>query len=99
MFPALRECFNDPEVQIRTAAARALGNIRSTTAKNIILQRMTNAAFVKTEFSEKKEFYEALSRWQDNDVVEFLVKTLRRKHFLRGHLMMKTGPAPHTALD
>ena len=25
VFPALRECFNDPEVQIRTAAARGSG--------------------------------------------------------------------------
>ncbi|MFZ3123165.1 MAG: HEAT repeat domain-containing protein [Thermodesulfovibrionales bacterium] len=83
VFPALRECFNDPEVQIRTAAARALGNIRSTTAKSIILQRMTDAAFVKTEFSEKKEFYEALSRWKDNDVVEFLLKTFKKKSFFK----------------
>jgi len=83
VFPALRECFNDPEVQIRTAAARALGNIRSTTAKSIILQRMTDAAFVKTEFSEKKEFYEVLSKWKDNDVVEFLMKTLRKKAFFK----------------
>jgi len=83
VFPALRECFNDPEVQIRTAAARALGNIRSTTAKSIILQRMTNAAFVKTEFSEKKEFYEVLSHWEGNDVVEFLMKTLKKKTFFK----------------
>ena len=83
VFPALRECFNDPEVQIRTAAARALGNIRSTTAKSIILQRMTDAAFVKTEFSEKKEFYEVLSHWEGNDVVEFLMKTLKKKTFFK----------------
>ncbi|MEK7741364.1 MAG: HEAT repeat domain-containing protein, partial [Nitrospirota bacterium] len=83
VFPALRECFNDPEVQIRTAAARALGNIRSTTAKSIILQRMTDAAFVKTEFSEKKEFYEVLSRWKDDDVVEFLMKTFKKKSFFK----------------
>lgn len=81
VFPALRECFNDPEVQIRTAAARALGNIRSTTAKSIILQRMTGAAFVKADFSEKKEFYEALSRWKDNDAVEFLMKSFKKKAF------------------
>ncbi|MBI3378272.1 MAG: HEAT repeat domain-containing protein [Nitrospirae bacterium] len=83
VFPALRECFNDPEVQIRTAAARALGNIRSTTAKNIILQRMTAATFVKTEFSERKEFYEVLSHWKDNDIVEFLMKTFKKKAFFK----------------
>ena len=86
VFPALRECFNDPEAQIRTAAARALGNIRSTTAKSIILQRMTNADFTKTEFSEKKEFYEVLSKWKDNDVVEFLMKTFKKKTFFKSAL-------------
>lgn len=83
VFPALRGCFNDPEVQIRTAAARALGNIGSTAAKNIILQRMTSATFVKMDFSEKKEFYEVLSIWKDNDVVEFLMKTLKKKSFFK----------------
>jgi hypothetical protein len=83
VFPVLRGCFNDPEVRIRTAAARALGNIRSTAAKNIILQRMTSATFVKTDFSEKKEFYEVLSTWKDNDVVEFLIKTLKKKSLFK----------------
>jgi len=79
----LKECFGDPEVQIRAAAARALGSIHSIAAKNIILQRMTDAAFAKTEFSEKKEFYEVLSHWKDSDVADFLIKTLKSTSFFK----------------
>lgn len=77
----LKECLDDPEVQIRTSTARALGNIRSAAAKSIILQRMADKNFNKNDFNEKKEFYEVLSRWKDNDVIEFLMKTLKKKAF------------------
>jgi len=83
VFPVLRECLNDPELQIRTAAARALGNIHSTTAKSLILQKMTSATFAKTEFAEKKEFYEVLSRWKDGDVMEFLTRAFKKKTFFK----------------
>ncbi|MEK7333665.1 MAG: HEAT repeat domain-containing protein [Nitrospirota bacterium] len=77
----LKECLDDPEVQIRTSTARALGNIRSAAAKSIILQRMADKNFNKNDFNEKKEFYEVLSRWKDNDVIEFLMKILKKKAF------------------
>ncbi len=79
----LKECLDDPEVQIRTSAARALGNIGSAAAKSIILQRVSDASFMRNDFSEKKEFYEVLSRWKDSDVVEFLMKTLKKMSFFR----------------
>lgn len=77
----LKECLDDPEVQIRTSTARALGSIRSAAAKSIILQRMADKNFNKNDFNEKKEFHEVLSRWKDNDVIEFLMKTLKKKAF------------------
>ena len=77
----LKECLDDPEVQIRTSTARALGNIRSAAAKSIILQRMADKNFNKNDFNEKKEFHEVLSRWKDNDVIEFLMKILKKKAF------------------
>ncbi|MBI5206090.1 MAG: HEAT repeat domain-containing protein [Nitrospirae bacterium] len=77
----LKECLDDPEVQIRTSTARALGSIRSAAAKSIILQRIADKNFNKNDFNEKKEFYEVLSHWKDNDVIEFLMKTLKKKAF------------------
>jgi HEAT repeat protein len=79
----LRDCLDDPDNQIRTAAARALGNMKSVAAKNIILQKVSNKEFMKNDFNEKKEFYEVLSHWKDNDVVEFLLRTLRKKAFFK----------------
>lgn len=79
----LKECLDDPDAQIRTSAARALGNIRSQAAKSIILHKVSNKNFMKNDFNEKKEFYEILSHWKDNDVVEFLLKTLKKKSFFR----------------
>lgn len=79
----LKECLDDPDSQIRTSAARAVGNIRSAAAKSIILQKVSDQNFMKNDFNEKKEFYEVLSRWKDNDVVEFLTKTLKKKSFFK----------------
>jgi len=79
----LKECLDDPDGQIRTAAARALGNIRSAAAKSIILQRVSGKDFMKNDFNEKKEFYEILSHWKDNDIVEFLMKTLKTRSFFK----------------
>jgi len=81
--PTLRDCLNDPEAQIRTSAARALGNIHSISSKSAILKKITDADFMKNDFNEKKEFYEVLSHWKDNDIVELLIKTLKKKSFFR----------------
>jgi len=58
-----------------------VGSIRSAAAKSIILQRMADKNFNKNDFNEKKEFYEVLSHWKDNDVIEFLMNTLKKKAF------------------
>ncbi|TAL27455.1 MAG: hypothetical protein EPN94_01440 [Nitrospirae bacterium] len=79
----LKECLDDPEAQIRTSTARALGSIHSAAAKSIILQRVADANFMKSDFNEKKEFYEVLSHWPDSDVIEFLMKSLKKKSFFR----------------
>ncbi len=79
----LKECLDDPDVQIRTAAARSIGSVRTAAAKGIILQRISSKNFAKTDFNERKEFYEVLSHWKDEDVVEFLMKTLKKKSFFK----------------
>ncbi|MBI4684123.1 MAG: HEAT repeat domain-containing protein [Nitrospirae bacterium] len=79
----LKECLDDPEVQIRTSAARSLGNIHSTAAKGILLQKLSGKNFIKKDFNEKKEFYEVLSHWKDNDVVEFIMAAIKKKSFFK----------------
>lgn len=74
----LREFFDDPDSSIRKAAAKALGAIGSETAKRILMERITAKEFLKQDFEEKREIYEALSQWSDSDLIEFLLRQLRK---------------------
>ncbi len=78
---ALRECLDDSELDVRSAALRALATMGSEAAKRIIMNRVSDKTFRDKDFEEKKEHYEALSRWKDNEVFNFLVGTLKNKTF------------------
>ncbi len=79
----IRDALDDPEQSVRTAAARALGQIKSEAAKKIIMNRLTAKEFVDLDFNEKKEFFEVLSSWNESGVVEFLLRNLRVSSFFR----------------
>ncbi len=78
---ALRDSLDDPEVQVRIAALKALGNIGSEAAKRIILDRINDKKFKDKEFDEKKDYFEIISKWKDKEVFDFLVRTLKQKTF------------------
>ncbi len=78
---ALLECLKDPDMQVRKAALSALGNTGSAAAKKIIMEQISGRPFKEKSFDEKKLYFEALSRWKDEDVYAFLVKILAKKSF------------------
>ena len=78
---ALREALDDPEVQVRIAAMKALGNIRSEAAKRIILDKIKDKNFKDKEFDEKKDYFETISKWKDEEIFDFLVSTLKKRTF------------------
>jgi hypothetical protein len=78
---ALRDCLDDPETQVRSAALKALGNIGSEAAKRILLNKISDNSFKDRDFDEKKEYFEGISRWKDSEVYDFLVTTLKKKTF------------------
>jgi len=78
---ALRDSLDDPEVQVRIAALKALGNIGSEAAKRIILDRINDKKFKDKEFDEKKDYFEIISKWKDKEVFDFLVQILKQKTF------------------
>lgn len=80
---AVKDYFNDPDVSVRTAAARAMGGIGSAYARNVLLGMVSDKGFLNTEFEEKKEFFEVLSRWNDEGVKDFLLKTVRKTPLLK----------------
>jgi HEAT repeat protein len=77
----LRECLDDPDGQVRISAARAFGNIGSAVAKKIIKDKISDKTFREKGFDEKKQFYEVLSKWKDEEVFDFLLRTLKKKAF------------------
>lgn len=78
---ALRDALDDPEVQVRIAALKSLGNISSEAAKRIILDRIKDKNFKDKEFDEKKDYFEIISKWKDKEVFNFLVGILKKKTF------------------
>ena len=78
---ALREALDDSEVQVRIAALKALGNIRSEAAKRIILDKIKDKNFKEKEFDEKKDYFETIAKWKDEEIFDFLVSTLKKKTF------------------
>src|SRR5512135_1520377 len=53
---ALRDCLDDPEIQVRSSALKALGNVRSEAAKRIIMNKISDKLFKDKDFEEKKEY-------------------------------------------
>ena len=77
----LRECLDDPDMQVRVQAAKAFGIIGSEPAKRILLDKISEKSFKEKDFSEKREFLDVLSRWQDTEVFDFLMKMLKARSF------------------
>jgi HEAT repeat protein len=77
----LRECLDDPDAQVRSAALRALGNVGSEAAKRILVNKVVEKDFKDRDFEEKKEYFEVLSRWKDEEIYSFLISTLKKKSF------------------
>lgn len=79
----LKDCLNDYDPSIRKISVKALSNYGSETAKRIILVKMNEKDFHNREFHEKKEFFEALSKWSDDEIREFLLRILKKKSFFK----------------
>ncbi len=79
---ALRECLDDPDIQVRSSSLKALGNIGSEAAKRIIMNKIAVKSFKDKVFEEKKEYFETISLWKDNEIYNFLIDTVKKKTFL-----------------
>lgn len=77
----LRDCLDDPDIQVRSASLKALGNIVSEAAKRIIMDKIADKHFKDKDFDEKKEYFEVLSRWKDREVNDFLIRIIKKRIF------------------
>jgi hypothetical protein len=58
-------------------AARQLANIKTDEVKKIFLSAVSERGFASREFNEKKVFYGIITNWPDQEVKDFLTRTLR----------------------
>jgi len=81
--PALSECLADGvENQLRFTAIRALGAVGSEEARAILMGKIAEKPFLNKDFNEKKEYFQVLSRWQDQAMVEAFIGVLMKKGIL-----------------
>ncbi|HAM53391.1 MAG TPA: hypothetical protein DCP92_22860 [Nitrospiraceae bacterium] len=79
----LRDGLDDVDPSIRRASAKAISGIGSETAKQLLIKKVSEKEFRKRDFEEKKDFFEALCRWNDADMSEFMLKTIRKKSLFK----------------
>jgi len=77
----LRNCLDDPDFQIESAALTELGNIGSDAAKRIILNRIADSDFGVRDFEEKKKYFKIISKWKDDEVCNFMADIIGKKTF------------------
>jgi hypothetical protein len=73
----LSKSLDDTSSSIRMVAARQLANIRTDEVKKIFLSAVSERGFASREFNEKKVFYGIITNWPDQEVKDFLTRTLR----------------------
>ena len=76
-----KNALNDDIMSVRITAAREMGNIKTEAAKNILLTELAKKDFLLKDFTEKKEFYEAVAHWDDPQVRDFLRTALKKRKF------------------
>lgn len=81
ILPYLKNALNDNDPSVRMPVVRILGNARTEDAKKILLTELSKRDFSSKDFIEKKEFYTAITHWQDQEVKDFLLATLKKKKF------------------
>jgi HEAT repeat protein len=79
----LKNSLSDRDLSVRAAAAKALGNTKSEGAKRVLLYELSKKQFSSKDLEEKKQFYEALTNWEDQEIRDFLINALRKKKFWR----------------
>ncbi len=77
----LKTSISDNDKSVRITAARTLANVKTGDAKELLLAELSGKNFSVKDFSEKKEFYRIIANWQDQEVKDFLIRTLNKKKF------------------
>ncbi|RJQ48683.1 MAG: HEAT repeat domain-containing protein [Nitrospiraceae bacterium] len=78
----LQNCLLDPDISVRKVSLQAIGNIRSLSAREMIMGLISRKDFCDRTFDEKKVFFEVLAKWDDTDVQGFLIRIMKKRALL-----------------
>lgn len=90
---ALRNCLDDKEIQVRIAALKALSNISAEAVKKMLMDRIIKKDFKDKSFEEKKEYFTTLANWKDREVLEFLVRIMKKRSLFGGSKLSENKAA------
>jgi hypothetical protein len=79
----LKDTLYEEDESVRIETARAISRIDSPISKKIILDRIKDSNFLKSNFYEKKEIFKALSQWEGAEVINPLKKILKKQVLLK----------------
>jgi hypothetical protein len=79
----LKGTLYDEDESVRIETARAISRLDSPISKKIILERIKDSNFLKSNFYEKKEVFKALSQWEGAEVIKPLEKIVKKQTFLK----------------
>ncbi len=79
----LKIYLNDSDASVRGLAAKALAQTHSPIAKRVLVEELSSSSFKGKDFVEKKEFFEAIALFKETEIINFLVRTIRKRPFFR----------------
>jgi HEAT repeat protein len=81
--PAIRHCLNDPDSVVNLASIRAIGNIGTSSSKKIIIDEINSKHFNKRGYSEKRDLFITLAKWNDDDIIDLALRSLNKRTFFK----------------
>ena len=78
----LKQALDDPDLSIRQTALNALSHLEEPLARTLLIDLVQNNTFPARDYDEKRDYYQALLKYDGEDVRRLLEKGLRKRSFL-----------------
>ncbi|PNX52605.1 MAG: hypothetical protein BV458_08715 [Thermoplasmata archaeon M9B2D] len=79
----LKMHINDPDPATRVLVVKSISRTGAPIARKLLMEQVSSPDFKMRDLAEKKEFFEALSRWQDPQMLDFLSRILKKGALFR----------------
>jgi hypothetical protein len=79
----LKRALDDPDMSVRQFAFGSLGNLDAEVTKKLLMEKVRGRRFRDLSYSEKREYYSALLRYDGDDVVHLLSGMLMKRSFFK----------------